>query len=135
MAKSKNIPRYYNHESLNLLNNLDKKKKAATCCKAISKLNAGQQKFVCQCFSDVIQQKKPFVLPNTQKKQILKRLSPYATDIKKFISPRLSYAAKRNLLIKSRGEGVQAGAGIFTGIFFCLLPLIIDLVSSKIIKK
>lgn len=138
MAKknqNNNLPKYYNKDSVNLLHNLHNKKKPETCCKAISKLNNKQHKFICKCFSDVIQQKKPFLLPRAGKKQLQKKLSPYSKHIKQFLSPRLTYAAKRNLLLKSKAEGKKTGAGIFTGIFFCLLPIVIELITNKLAKK
>ncbi len=133
MVKKKigSTPKYYNKESINLLHTLHNKKKSATCSKAISKLSSSQHKFICQCFSDVIQQKKPFILPRAEKKELAKRLNPYSQHITKFLAPRLSYAAKRNLLLNSRPENKKSGAGIFTGIFFCLLPIIIDLIVKK----
>ncbi len=134
--KKKNLlPKYYNTNSVNLLRTLHNKKKASTCCKAISKLTPSQHKFVCQCFTDVIQQKKPFLLGKHESKELKKRLSPYSNHIKQFLAPRMTYAAKRNLLLTGRPEGRKTGTGIFTGIFFCLLPIVIDLISSKLRKK
>lgn len=132
---SDSLPKYYNSESLALLNSLNNKKKSNTCCKAISKLSPKQHKFICRCFSDVITQKKPLSLTREKKKELKRRLNNYSTEIKQIVNPRLSYAAKRNLILKSSAERKKNGAGIFTGIFFVLLPILIDLVTSKLGKK